>query len=37
VTTTVAAGNTAMIALNERAGYRTIRARVLMRIPGSAE
>ena len=37
VTTTVSATNTAMIGLNERAGYRTVRARLLLRVEGSAE
>jgi len=35
VTTTVNAGNTPMLALNERVGYRPVRTRLLLRLPGS--
>lgn len=34
VTTTVNADNTAMLRLNERVGYRPVRTRLLMRLPG---
>lgn len=35
VTTTVNAENTPMLALNERVGYRPVRTRLLLRLPGA--